>query len=177
MVGSISETAPLELRLDPRLKISTEDLQKQFDLERQISRRLTALHNTVNGLRDLRAEVKRLEQRYKNAAVWQRLAPLAEALLARIASIEDKVIQSKMKSTEGVLRYPTTIDEQLIYLNWSVDASDAAPTEGQEKLFAELSNQLQEQLNVWDQVLSRDVPAFNRAAESGKVQIVDVKVR
>ena len=79
-----------------------------------------------------------------------------------------------MKSTEGDLRYPTMIDEQLIYLNWSVDSSDAAPSEGQQQLFADLSARLQEQLVAWDGILSRDVTAFNRSAEDKKLTLVGI---
>jgi hypothetical protein len=174
-VGSQSQTASLELRKDPRMEISPADLQKQFDLERQIARRLTALHNAVNGIRDLRAQLNALEQRYKNATAWQSVKPLADDLLKKLSAVEDKIIQSKMKSTEGDLHYPTMIDEQLIYLNWSVDSSDAAPTEGQQQLFADLSAKLQEQLAAWDQILSRDLPAVNRTAEEKKLTLVDIR--
>ncbi len=172
-----SQTAPLELRLDPRIQISRADLEKQFELERQISRRLTSLHNAVNEIRDLRAQIAALEQRYRNVAAWEPLKPMADDLLKKIAAVEEKVIQAKMKSTEGDLRYPTMIDEQLIYLNWSVDAADAAPTDGQQRLFTELSAKLQEQLNVWDKVLSQDLTGFNRAAERQKITLVDVRPR
>jgi len=173
--GGQSQTASLELLKDPRIEVSRADLEKQFDLERQITRRLTSLHKAVNGIRDLRAQLDRLDQRYKNDAVWKTLQPLADDLRQKLAAMEEKMIQVKMKSTEGDLRYPTMIDEQLIYLNWSVDSSDAAPTGGQQQLFTELSGRLQEQLNAWDQVLSRDVPAFNRAAEKEKIAVVEGK--
>ena len=129
-----SQTVPPEVRQDPRIEISRADLEKQFDLESQIARRLTALHNAVNGIRDLREQLRALEQRYKNASGWQAVKPLSDELLKKITAVEDKIIQSKMKSTEGDLRYPTMIDEQLIYLNWSVDSTDAAPTGGQQQL-------------------------------------------
>ena len=116
-----------------------------------------------------------LAQRYKNVAAWQPVKPLADELLKKMTAVEEKIIQTKMKSTEGDLRYPTMIDEQLIYLNWSVDASDAAPTDGQQQLFAELSAKLQEQLNAWDQVLSHDLSGFNKAAEQQKMTLVDVR--
>jgi hypothetical protein len=45
-----TQTAPLELRQDPRIPMSAADLQKQYDLEKQIARRLTSLHNAVNGI-------------------------------------------------------------------------------------------------------------------------------
>jgi photosystem II stability/assembly factor-like uncharacterized protein len=172
-VDGQSQTAALELRQDPRLKVARADLDKQFELERQVARRLTSLHNAVNGIRDLRAQLNLLEQRYKTTPAWERLKPLAADLRHKLAGMEEKMIQVKMKSTEGDLRYPTMIDEQLIYLNWSVDATDAAPTEGQQQLFAELSNRLQEQLNAWDQTLSRDLPTFNHAVEREKIAVVD----
>ena len=174
-VGGQSQTAPLELRKDPRIEVSPADMQKQFELEQQITRRLTALHKTVNGIRDLRVQLNGLEQRYKSAPAWQAVKPLADELLKKVSAVEDKIIQSKMKSTEGDLHYPTMIDEQLIYLNWSVDATDAAPTEGQQQLFAELSAKLQEQLVVWDQILSRDVTAINKTAEEKKMTLVDIR--
>jgi photosystem II stability/assembly factor-like uncharacterized protein len=173
-VGGQSQTAPLELRQDPRLVISQADLEKQFELERQISRRLTALHNAVNGIRELRAQLNGLDQRYKNAAGWSTVKPIADELLKKITAVEDKIIQSKMKSTEGDLRYPTMLDEQLISLNWSVDSTDAAPTDGQQQLFADLSAKLQEQLVAWDGILSRDLTQFNRAAEEKKLTLVGI---
>jgi hypothetical protein len=137
----------------------------------------TSLHNTVNEIRDLRAQVTGLGQRYKNVEAWRPVQALADELLKKISAVEEKIIQTKMKSTEGDLRYPTMIDEQLIFLNWSVDGTDAAPTDGQQQLFAELSGKLQEQLNVWDRILSTDLAGFNRAAEKQKITVVDVRVR
>jgi photosystem II stability/assembly factor-like uncharacterized protein len=174
-VAGKSETLPLEVRQDPRVPMSAADLQKQFDLEKQIARRLTSLHNAVNEIRDLRAQLNTLGQHYKNVPAWEPLKPVADDLLKKIASVEEKVMQVKMKSTEGDLRYPTMIDEQLIYLSWSVDSSDAAPSEGQQQLFVKLSAELQEQLNRWDQILSLDLSGFNRAAEKQKISIIDVR--
>lgn len=175
--GGQSQTAPLELRKDPRVNASAADMEAQFDLERQLARRLTSLHNTVNEIRDLRAQVNALNQRYGNVEAWVPLKPLADELLKKISAVEEKIIQTRMKSTEGDLRYPTMIDEQLIFLNWSVDATDSAPTDAQQKLFAELSARLQEQLNLWDRILSTDLAGFNRSAEKQKLVLVDVRTQ
>ncbi len=174
-VDGQSQTASLELRRDPRIHVSLADLQKQADLEKQIAQRLTALHRTVNEIRDLRAQLTALGQHYKSAAEWVPLKPVADDLLKKIADVESKVMQVKMKSTEGDLRYPTMIDEQLIYLNWSVDSSDAAPTEGQQELFTKLSAELQAQLDVWGRILKQDLPSFNRTAEKQQISLVDVR--
>ena len=82
-----------------------------------------------------------------------------------IAAVEEKMIQTKMKSTEGDLHYPTMNGEQLVFLNWVVDATDSAPSDGQQQHFKELSAKLQDQLNQWDRILSTDLGAFNKSAE------------
>ncbi|MGP8243118.1 MAG: glycosyl hydrolase, partial [Bryobacteraceae bacterium] len=174
-VAGKSQTAPLALRLDPRIHATPEELQKQFELERDLARRLTSLHRAVNEIRDLRAQLNALNARYQDAAAWQPLKPLAEELLKKIGDVEEKIIQTRMKSTEGDLRYPTMIDEQLIFLNWSVDSTDAAPTAAQQQLFAELSARLQEQLNRWDKILSVDLTGFTRTAEKQKIPVVEVR--
>jgi hypothetical protein len=120
-------------------------------------------------------EFARLEQRYKSAPAWEKLKSQTANLLEKIQANEDKMIQSRSKSTEGFVRFPVMLDEQLIYLNWSVDSTDAAPTDGQQQLFTQLSEKLQEQLNTWDAFLSRDLPAFNRAAGSAKIPVVEVR--
>ena len=173
-VNGHAQTAPFELKQDPRTEISRADLEKQFQLETQLARRLTALHNAVNEIRDLRAQVTALEKRYENAASWTPVKPLADELLKKIGALEEKIIQTKMKSTEGDLRFPAMLDEQLIWLNWSVDAADAAPTDGQQQLFADLSAKLQQQLNAWDGILSVDLTGLNRAAEKQKITLVNV---
>jgi len=174
-VGGQSQTAPLELRQDPRSHASRADLEKQAELEKQIARRLTSLHRTVNEIRDLRAQLTALRQHYKGTSQWEPLQPIAADLLQKIGDLEGRIKQVNMKSTEGDLHFPTMIDEQLIYLSWSVDSSDAAPTEGQQALFTKLSEDLQGQLNVWDQVLSQDLNRFNRAAEKQKLSLLDVR--
>lgn len=173
-VNGRSQTASFELKQDPRIEVSRADLEKQFQLESQLTRRLTALHNTVNEIRDIRAQIEAFDRRYKDAPAWAPVKPIADELLNKIKAVEEKIIQTKMKSTEGDLRFPTMLDEQFIWLNWSVDATDAAPSDGQTQLFADLSAKLQQQLNAWDTILSQDLPSLNKAAEKQKISLVNV---
>jgi len=55
----------------------------------------------------------------------------------------------------------------------SVDATDAAPTEGQNQVFDLLSKRLQEQLREWITFLSKDVGALNKLIDQGKLTVLD----
>src|SRR5262249_4609926 len=64
-VGSHSQSQPLEIVLDPRMKsINPDDLKKQFDLAVQVRDANTDLHRAVNQIRQLRSELKALRTRF-----------------------------------------------------------------------------------------------------------------
>jgi hypothetical protein len=54
---------------------------------------------------------------------------------------------------------------------------DSASTDGQQRLFTERSAKLQEQLVVWDKVLSQDLTGLTQAAEKQNIKLADVCVR
>jgi len=168
-----SQTVPLELKLDPRATVSREDLEKQFDLEQKISRRLTVLHKTVNQLRTLRAQVQAMNKKYTGVAAWDPIRSGAEDLVKKLTAMEEQLVQTKVKSTEGDLNFPTMLDEQLIYLSWFVDAGDASPTRPQVDTYEMLSKKIEEQLSRWDAVLSQDLLNLNRLAEKQKIPLLD----
>jgi hypothetical protein len=174
-VAGKSQTVPLELTMDPRVTVSREDLDKQFDLEQKISRRLTVTHKTINQLRDLRAEVQAMNKKYAGVAAWEPLRSGAEELVKKLTALEEQLVQTKIKSTEGDLNFPTMLDEQLTYLSFAVDAGDAAPTQGQVETFEMLSKKIEEQLSKWDGILSQDVLTLNRLAEKQKIPLLDTR--
>ena len=61
-----SYTAPLEIKADPRLKVSQEDLAKQFDLLLKIRDKVTATDDAIIQIRDVREQVNAENKRLKN---------------------------------------------------------------------------------------------------------------
>jgi len=176
-VGGKSLTVPLELKVDPRGAVTSAELEKQFDLERKIGQRLNSLHTAVNEIRDLRSNLRALNERHAGVSAWEPLRAPAEELIRKITALEELLIQVNMKSTEADLAFPTMIDEQLISLNYSVDAGDAAPTQSQLEVYETLSRRLSEQLAKWDDILSKDLGTLNRLAEKQKISLIGVRAK
>lgn len=172
-VDGKSQTVPLELKVDPRIKVSREDLEKQFELEQNIVRRLTAAHKAAIDLRGLRGQLQALNHKYAGVSSWDPIRPGAEDLIKKLTAIEEALIQTKVKSTEGDLNYPTMLDEQLIFLLAAVDSGDAAPTDAEGEVFEMLNAKIQAQLAKWDELLSKDLVALNRLAEKQKIPLFD----
>ncbi len=78
-----------------------------------------------------------------------------------MAPVEELLIQVKMKSSEGNLRYPNMLNEQYASFNDLVQWDDGAPTAQQLLVFEELHNRLQTELARWQEIVRTDVPALN----------------
>ena len=85
------------------------------------------------------------------------------------------MINPEAKASEEELNYPTKLNSKFGSLNQAVDSADAAPTEGEIAVFAELDKQLDVQLARWREVASSDVPAFNAALRNASIPAITLK--
>ncbi len=158
-----SEIVPLELRVDPRVKVTLEDLQKQFDLRLQLREQLSRIADAATQMEDVRAQANALAQRLpagpENESIRQAAADLDQKLLA----VRDEIIQKKIMANEDSLAYPARLDLRLAALAVSVsNETDSAPTEPAYRQFEKLKRLLDEQLEHWSDLQRTDVAAFQK---------------
>ncbi len=173
-VAGKSQTAPLEVKMDPRVKTSAEDLRKQFDLLLKLRDRQDEMNNSILAVRDLRAQLQAIEKRLGSGDDSKSVVAASADLRKKISAIEEELIQVNSKASEDELNYPTKLNSKLGYLQDAVDSADAAPTEGELGVFADLDQQLETQLIKWRDVLAKDVPALNDAMRKNNVPLVAV---
>ncbi len=83
-----------------------------------------------------------------------------------MTDVEAQLIQIKLKSSEGNLRYPNMLNEEWATFSAFIDIADAAPTQQQQQVFQDLSRQTDENVAKWEQIRSSDVPALNNLMHS-----------
>jgi hypothetical protein len=166
-VGNQSLTQPLEIVLDPRVKdkVSSADLDKQFQLAMQVRDANTELHRAVNQIREMRSQIKALHARLESAPEHKDLLGLADALDRKMSPVEEELIQVNMKGSEANLAFPNMLNEQFDSFASSVTAGDGAPTQQQYEVFKKLRARLDQQLALWKQIMGTDVPALNQAVQ------------
>ena len=91
----------------------------------------------------------------------------------KMSAIEEKLIQVKMKSSEGNLVYPNQLNEEFYTFSRVVEA-DAAPTEPQLEVFKMLDGRLEEQLQAWVQLKADEVPKINELIKQADVPALTV---
>ncbi len=171
-VNGKAYTAPLEIKPDPRLQITQQDLEKQFDLLIKIRERVTQAHDTVNQIRDIRAQITALNKRLEGQPQAKAVADAGKQLDKKMTEIEEVLIQTKAKSSQDVLNYPIRLNNYLVALGGVVGGSDSAPTQVSYEVFDMLSKQVDEQLAKWKVVLSTDVPAYDAVVQQQQVPAI-----
>ena len=160
--GVWGNTQPLEIRMDPRVKTSPEDLRRQFELDRKIADALHQDYEALQQVRSLRSQLKSLAGPDKDKAKPAAIGKTAGELEAKAASIEgdEGGYGTRYLSTpEG--RSLARLNSGFNALVSALDTADAAPTTQQTATFVELEKALEEQLSAWGQLKSKDIPELN----------------
>jgi len=174
-VAGKSQTVPLEIKLDPRVKTSSADLQKLFDLQMKVRDDIEELHVKVNQLRGVRSQLEPIRKRLEEEGEKGKpVIAACDELEKKMTPVEEELIQVKMKSSEGNLRYPNMLDEQYDSFRATLESADAAPTEAELTLFKQLHDRLEKQVAAWKGIAATDVPAVNDLVRKENISLVEV---
>ena len=169
-----SYTVPLEIKADPRRKVSQEDLAKQFDLLVKIRDKVTETDDAIIQIRDVREQVNAENKRLKNDPREKTVADAGKALDKKMTAVEEELIQTKAKSGQDVLNFPVRLNNHLVALGGVVGSADSAPTKQSYEVFAMLSQAVDEQLAKWKTLVSTDVAAYNNLVKQQEVPAIMV---
>jgi len=171
-VDGKSYAEAIEIKMDPRVKTSPDDLRKQFDLLAKLRDTEEEMNKAILGIRDLNNQLQALEKRLGSVKESKAVADNCAELRKRIRAIEEELIQVNATAQEDEANYPTKLNSKLGYLSGVTDSADTAPTRAELEVFAELDKQLQAELNKWREVLSKDLPALNDSMRKQDIAVV-----
>jgi len=97
-----------------------------------------------------------------------------DELEKKMAPVEQELIQVKMQSSEGNLRYPNMLDEQYDSFRYIIESANAAPTQAELAVFDQLHRRLEKQVAAWKQIAATDVPAVNDLVRKENISLVEV---
>jgi len=164
--GGSTLTAPLEVVLDPRVKVPAADLAAQVSLCLRARDRFSDLHRAVLAIRGLREQLLALRPRIALDARYAPLATRLEALLTAVKAVEDRLVSPDIHSSEDNLRFPVQLQEQFTSLLGLLDAADADPVPAVRDVFTQLDQALTVQLDRWQALQAKDLAELNALART-----------
>jgi AcrR family transcriptional regulator len=156
-VGDRSWTQPLEVRLDPRLTVTREDLERQYQLLLRIRDKVSEAHDAINRLRDARRQLLEWEQRLAATGASSELLGRVRSLAERLGALVDELLEPRMDDPR---QFPPRAPARLATLQSFVDSADDRPTAGEEAVYGELAAEIDAVLARVQQVLESELPAL-----------------
>lgn len=146
-----------------------DDLEAQHDLAMRIHQMIGATVQTINRMRDLRAQLDGWAKRAEALPDGAPIAAQAKALREKVLEIEKHLLIPDLRpGWADSLNQGVRLLEKLVNLAPVVQLGDYRPTNAAEAAFHDLSARINAQRAHFDTLLESDLPALNAAiAERG----------
>lgn len=155
-----TETAPLTIAADPRVKGSLAGLQQKFTLSMEVYHDQDALHRAVNDIRAVKGAVEATLGEARGKPHGASLITEGGELLKRASAIEGLLMQVKIKGSEADLNFPGMLNEQIYAFAGLLEDADTAPNQQEVETYADLHARLGTQLKDWQALRQSKVDGF-----------------
>jgi len=174
-VDGQTQTAPLEVKLDPRVSIAQADLQQQFELLMRIREQLNRIYTAVNQIEDVREQTEALKRRLAADDSGRSVASSADGLVAKLVSVRGPLANLRISANEDSLAYRPGLDGQFAFLSIIVGGGcDCGPTAAALERFDELKKQADDAVAKWAELQKSDVAPFQKVAAEKGLQPVTI---
>jgi photosystem II stability/assembly factor-like uncharacterized protein len=173
-VGSQTQTAGFDLKLDPRVTVSQDELEKQFHMLLDARDELSRVYDAVNQIQDVRTQLAGLKRRLPQNVSTKAIASAADDLEKKLVAVREQLINLDISANEDSLAYPPQLDAKLAYLAMDMGSADSAPTAAEQQEFEKLKRQSGELIGRWENLQRRDLAAFQKLTAEGSLSTVVV---
>ncbi len=168
------ETSEQEFEIlgDPRLDLSPEDYQAQFDFLMQVRGEVDRAHEAMLDISRVREDIDYLLEKTGDD---DNLAPLrkeAESLKKDLGDVENKIHETNNQSRQDPLNFGIKVNNRLAFLMADQQRGDQKPTRSAQAVFHELKQELEGYLEELDGLMRERVPQLNRQAQESGVPVI-----
>jgi photosystem II stability/assembly factor-like uncharacterized protein len=176
--NGVSQTQPLLLRADPRIpEVTQADYEEQLRLATEVRDTMNAAGQALEELRSVKVQASNVVEQARRTGSGEEIRARAEALQARLTTLEQRITQTRSQSGQDPIRFPGRLDNQLAELYGNVTGADGyisggpegRPTRGAYQRFEDLNREWAAIRAELRQVLDAEVPEFNRAAQQAGI--------
>ena len=172
-VGSEERTQPLQVRLDPALRVSRADLVAQFDAVKRLTQMRYDADQTIDAVVDIQEQLNDLTQRLadEDGEVGS-IGLEADAIRERLEGLRLQLV-----SELGGYRSAAMLRDRISSLLSAIGSVHARPTSQQSDWLERFAVQLVEVTREVTQVIEDDVESLNRSIREAGLQMIVVPAR
>ena len=171
--GKVQEI-DFEILKDPRTSGTLADIKEQFDFSIAVRDKLTDTHKAIKRIRTAREQINRVTEPMKGKDEMKEVNEMAKSILEDMKKIEEALYQTKNKSGQDPLNYPVRLNNKLGALASEVDGGDYHPSQQVKAVHKEITEKIDEQLNLLNKVMTDKVPKFNELVKQKQVSAISI---
>jgi len=176
-VGNEKSSEKLNVLKDPHSAGTEDDIRAQLQLVTALRDEMNNLAESVNQIESIRAQLTALEKQLGTDDESKAIRKAADDLGDKLVAAEGKVIQLKATGRgQDDVRYLPMLMQKISYLASAVaESSDFPPTTQQSEVQQELKKDGDESQQEMQQVVAKDVAAFNSMLRDKNIPNIVVK--
>ena len=169
-------TQKLNVLKDPHSGGTESDIQTQTQFLSGLRDQLNALAASVNQIESVRAQLETLGKQLGTDDTGKAIRKAADDLAEKLIAAEGKVLQLKATGRgQDDVRWPTRLAGKISYLADETESSDFPPTTQQVAVGEELKKQADQFQQEYQQLIAKDVAAFNAMLREKNIPNIMVK--
>ena len=151
---------------NPAINASPNDFVEQQQMLETIASTVREMHTSVNQMRSAKEQLNNYAKLLKDNEVAKPLIEKGEALLKRINSWEENLIQAKQKTFQDVINFNNKLNAQLIQLMSYIDQANPKVTQGAKDRLKDLMKDWQVYKTERDAIINSEMQAYNALYKS-----------
>jgi hypothetical protein len=173
-VDKWNQTQSFELKKDPRLSTTPEDIRAQFDLAIQVRDKVTEVHDTIQNIRDVCEQIENLSDLAGKAERGKDVTQAASILTGKLKSIEEKLIQARNECPLDTCNFPPQLDNHFLNVLDFILSADFRPTERSYECFEDLQREWAGYVSQLQEIFDKELTAFNEMVRKENIAPVIV---
>jgi photosystem II stability/assembly factor-like uncharacterized protein len=171
IAGGVSQSQPLTIVMDPRVKTSRADLEQQFTVSHTLYEQMLQATKALHEITVLRDQLDAPNSKVSHAAAEE-----LEEKFNKIAGAEEGEGSGRRAGSASA---PTldSVRTQLARLEHSIQSADAAPTTSQAAAAQEMAKPLPALLEQWNQVKATNLKAINEHLRNQNLPLLSIDTR
>ena len=162
IVGRDTVSRPLTVVEDPRIPVTTADLEKSFGLAIKVRDKISEISDAFNRIEDLQAQIDTRVSQTKDQSIATRVKSATKPVRDQLEIVRTELVDWYNHADQSTLHFPIKLYNMLLTLNRQVQSADAAPTRQHGEIFTELGGKVDRQIRALQQIEATELAALNK---------------
>jgi photosystem II stability/assembly factor-like uncharacterized protein len=162
------------IKANPVYKLSQQDYEDQFSFLITIRDKFNDIQKAQKNILDVRKQINEFTGK-QGKDLPKEIKQQADTINKQMTVIEEALHQTKAKSGQDVLNFPIRLDDKISGLYDFASSGNAAPAKQVKDTYAELSAQVDVQLNALKKLLEDDVAKLNALIREKALPVIGLK--